>query len=78
MMGSHFSLLRPGNFHREVGGYPGPERHRMPVCCDVMYGINATGDQDPYSPEKGRGATWNSIQLPEQRHGLSLDKGLSQ
>ena len=29
-------VVRSGDLHRAMGGYPGPD-HRMPVCCNVMY-----------------------------------------
>jgi 5-methylcytosine-specific restriction protein A len=48
--------INSGDFHRRVGGYPGPN-HRMPVCCDVMYEEVGTGDEIISSPPKGKGAS---------------------
>ncbi len=48
--------IEAGRLHREVGGYPGPD-HRMPVCCNVMYGLKEEGDEVLYAPKKGKGAS---------------------
>jgi hypothetical protein len=42
--------------HIEVGGYSGPP-HRMPTCCDAMYGEMKLGDRIVSAPPKGKGAT---------------------
>lgn len=51
-----FFTIESGDLHRQVGGYPGLN-HRMPICCDVMYGMMQQGDQILYAPPKGRGAS---------------------
>ena len=33
--GNTFAVVKAGDLHRRVGGYPGRD-HRMPTCCDVM------------------------------------------
>jgi len=48
--------VNSGELHRSLGGYPGP-RHRMPVCCDVMYQEMRDGDRILNAPEKGKGAS---------------------
>lgn len=51
-------VLKSGDIHRVVGGYPG-ESHRMPVCCDVMREIIKLypGSVELNAPLKGKGAT---------------------
>ena len=50
-------VLRAGDLHRAVGGYPGPG-HRMPMCCDVMYAEMVEGvDEVLSAPPKGKGAS---------------------
>ncbi len=51
-----FFIIESGDLHRQVGGYPGIN-HRMPICCDVMYGMMQQGDQILYAPPKGKGAS---------------------
>lgn len=53
--GLSFADIAAGDLHRLVGGYPGPD-HRMPVCCDVMYGEMTDDDKVLESPPKGKGA----------------------
>ena len=36
--------INSGELHRKVGDYPGPN-HRMPLCCNVMYGEQKDGDR---------------------------------
>ena len=50
-------VVRAGDLHRIVGGYPGPD-HRMPVCCNVMY-AEMLDDADSIlaAPRKGKGAS---------------------
>ncbi|MDI9358465.1 MAG: hypothetical protein QM528_05930 [Phycisphaerales bacterium] len=47
------------DLHLIVGGYPDPQKHRMPVCCDVMYAkMRQFPDSEIlYAPPSGRGAT---------------------
>ena len=54
--GERSITLTSGVLHSRVGGYPGPN-HRMPVCCDAMYGAMKEGDQVIERPPKGKGAT---------------------
>ena len=50
-------VVRSGDLHRIVGGYPGPD-HRMPVCCNVMYAEMVDGvDEILTAPPKGQGAS---------------------
>ena len=49
-------VVRSGDLHRAVGGYPGPD-HRMPICCNVMYAETVDGvDEVLSSPPSGLGA----------------------
>ena len=47
--------VRSGDLHERLGGYPGSD-HRMPVCCEVMYGELRDGDEVLRRPPKGKGA----------------------
>jgi hypothetical protein len=47
--------VNAGELHRQMGGYPGP-KHRMPVCCEAMYGEKRDGDEIISAPAKGKGA----------------------
>jgi 5-methylcytosine-specific restriction protein A len=49
--------IASGDLHRKVGDYPHPIRHRMKICCRVMYGEQRPGDRVLRSPPKGNGAT---------------------
>ncbi len=49
-------LVKAGDLHREVGGYPGL-KHRMPSCCAALRGAMQPGDQFIYVPPKGNGAS---------------------
>ncbi|MYD94477.1 MAG: HNH endonuclease [Chloroflexi bacterium] len=50
-------VVRSGDLHRGVGGYPG-SNHRMPVCCEVMYGEMIDGvDEILRAPPRGKGAS---------------------
>ena len=50
--------LTSGDVHRAVGGYPAEKgNHRMPVCCDVMYGAMRGDDEVLSAPPSGKGAT---------------------
>lgn len=48
--------INSGALHRKVGGYPG-RSHRMPACCDAMYGEACAGDEVITRPPKGKGAS---------------------
>ena len=54
--GEGFVDINSGDLHRKVGGYPG-RSHRMPICCSVMKGEMAVGDQIIQAPPKGAGAS---------------------
>ena len=54
--GDRSLTVTSGVLHSKVGGYPGPN-HRMPMCCDAMYGAIKEGDQVIERPPKGKGAT---------------------
>ena len=50
-------VVRAGDVHRAVGGYPG-NNHRMPMCCSVMYAEMVEGvDEVRSAPPSGRGAS---------------------
>jgi hypothetical protein len=51
--------INAGELHRRVGDYPDPNRHRMPVCCDVMNAAFASdaGDKILQQPPSGQGAS---------------------
>ncbi|MBS7621296.1 hypothetical protein KEJ32_04210, partial [Candidatus Bathyarchaeota archaeon] len=34
--GEKYVIVRAGDLHRKVGGYPG-SNHRMPICCHVLF-----------------------------------------
>jgi hypothetical protein len=51
------AVIRAGDLHRGLGGYPGPE-NRMPVCCDVMKRMmDSSVDSILSQPPKGKGAS---------------------
>jgi len=54
--GMKYVIVRAGDLHRKVGGYPGPS-HRMPVCCHVMLKNMQLGDEVLYKPPSGMGAS---------------------
>ena len=54
--GIQYIDINSGKLHRKVGDYPGPN-HRMPLCCNVMYGEQKDGDRVLSSPPKGYGAS---------------------
>lgn len=56
--GQNHVIVRAGDLHRAVGGYPGPA-HQMPVCCDVMRDVLSEphGDRVESAPPKGKGAS---------------------
>ncbi|HEY5106557.1 MAG TPA: hypothetical protein VII73_07265 [Caulobacteraceae bacterium] len=49
--------INSGTFHRSMGGYPAAGSHRMPICCNVMYGEQKSGDILVSKPAKGKGAS---------------------
>ena len=50
-------VVRSGDLHRAVGGYPGTN-HRMPICCNVMYAEMVEGvDEVLSAPPSGQGAS---------------------
>ena len=50
-------VVRSGDLHRAVGGYPG-NNHRMPMCCRVMYAEMVEGvDEVLSAPPSGQGAS---------------------
>ena len=63
-------VVRSGDLHRLVGGYPGPN-HRMPVCCNVLYAEMVDGlDEILHAPPKGQGASLAiEYRLPRPRGG---------
>ena len=54
--GKRFVDILSGEIHRDVGGYPG-RSHKMPNCCQVMWGLFAEGDEVLYSPPSRQGAS---------------------
>jgi 5-methylcytosine-specific restriction protein A len=48
--------IRAGDLHALVGGYPGTNNHRMPVCCSVMRSLMTVGDEIVKEPPKKDGA----------------------
>lgn len=49
-------VIKSGNLHRLVGGYPG-HNHRMPICCTVMKSMMNNGDEISSQPRSGQGAS---------------------
>ena len=56
LQGAKSVVVVSGDVHRALGGYPG-KTHQMPVCCQVMYKEQRTGDRVVAAPPKGQGAT---------------------
>ena len=54
--GERSIVVKSGDLHQEVGGYPG-HNHRMPLCCAVMREMMREGDTVDSSPESGQGAS---------------------
>jgi len=54
--GASSAVVKAGDLHRVVGGYPG-DNHRMPICCAVMRSFMRSGDRFLYQPPKGNGAS---------------------
>ena len=53
--GKSFVIIKAGDLHRRVGGYPG-HNNRMKGCCDVMYDNMQPGDEILDKPPSGYGA----------------------
>lgn len=63
-------VVKAGDLHRAIGGYPNRNTQRMPVCCNVMRGAMHSGDVIVSEPPKGQGATLMiRYELPRQRQG---------
>jgi hypothetical protein len=48
--------VNSGSLHRRVGGYAGTD-HRMPMCCEAMYGAMRPGDEVVEQVSSGKGAS---------------------
>lgn len=48
--------INAGNLHRRVGEYPGTD-HRMPLCCDAIYGEMGPRDIVVEQTDSGKGAS---------------------
>lgn len=53
--GDDHVVIRSGDLHRELGGYPG-RNHRMRACCNVMCAAMGSDDKVLKSPRSGQGA----------------------
>ena len=49
-------VVRAGDLHRAVGGYPGTN-HRKPMCSNVMYAGMVEGDEVLSAPPSGQSAS---------------------
>jgi len=55
--GADYLVVKAGDLHRHVGGYPG-HNHRMPVCCKVMRSfLRCYKGEILNEPPKGNGAS---------------------
>jgi hypothetical protein len=54
--GGAYLEVRAGDFHKSLGGYPGPA-HQMPTCCEVLRMEMTVADKIVESPPRGRGAS---------------------
>lgn len=54
--GMKYLIVKAGDLHRKVGGYPGPN-HRMPICCHVMRKNMQLDDEVLSEPPSGVGAS---------------------
>jgi|GEM_PF-5041271 len=43
--GERAVLVRAGDLHTELGDYPDPVRHRMPMLCKAMRALMRPGDE---------------------------------
>lgn len=53
--GERYAVIKAGDLHRRVGGYPS-RNHRMPICCNVMKRNMREGDEIMEEPPSGYGA----------------------
>ena len=51
-----YVILRAGDLHRELGDYPDPQKHRMPLCCEAMRDSMNPNDKIIKKPKKDDGA----------------------
>ena len=51
--------VNAGHLHRVLGGYTGPQNHRLPICCAVMRAEmnEVVGDRIMHEPSGGMGAS---------------------
>ena len=51
--------VNAGHLHRVLGGYTGPQNHRLPICCSVMRAEmdETLGDEITHEPGGGIGAS---------------------
>jgi hypothetical protein len=56
LQGMNAIVIKAGDLHRSVGGYPTPF-NRMTTCCNAMYQEQRAGDRVISRPGKGYGAT---------------------
>ena len=63
-------VVRSGDLHRVVGGYPSAN-HSIPVCCEIMYAEMVDGvDRILAAPPKGKGASLRvEYMLPQPVRG---------
>ena len=54
--GEEYVVIKSGDVHRAVGGYPG-RNHNMPSCCEAMYKLMGAKDEVLTAPPSGKGAT---------------------
>lgn len=72
--GKDVVVVRAGDLHEIVGGYPG-RAHRMPVCCSAMRSVMDSGDRITRQPPKGNGANlFIQYQLPRRQAYVTFDK----
>jgi hypothetical protein len=72
--GKNLVIVRAGDLHEIVGGYPGPA-HRMPVCCSAMRSEMDSGDRITQQPPKGNGANFFvQYQLPRRQRRATFDR----
>lgn len=55
LAGRRSIIVRAGDLHRAVGGYPGPG-HKMPTLCRIMREVMGPRDRVVASPLRGAGA----------------------
>ena len=70
--GAEVLEVRVGDFHRQQGGYPGPN-HRMPSCCSAMRSLMDSCDRFVYQPPRGNGASLTiEYRLPRGDEGAPI------